>query len=88
MPSPRPLQKDLKPRSSKPGFTSGESVDVSLPSCDIFDDLMEFGFAVFFPSHEGDGAGDAHGSAEETQALIGTAAHTSCAYPSSVLQPL
>ena len=39
-------------RSSKPGFIAGETVDVSLPSCDIFDDLLDFGFAVYFPGHE------------------------------------
>ena len=45
----------LIPRVSKPGFTPGEPVDASLPSCDIFDDLMEFGFAVFFPHHDESG---------------------------------
>jgi hypothetical protein len=67
-------QAGLKPRASKPGFTAGATVDVSLPSCDIFDDLMEFGFAVFFPGHEGEGAQPGteggHGL-EDGQGLIG-----------------
>jgi hypothetical protein len=36
---------------SKSGCVHGASAEpVSLPSCDIFDDLMEYGFAVFFPT--------------------------------------
>ena len=69
-------QAGLKPRASKPGFTAGATVDVSLPSCDIFDDLLEFGFAVFFPGHEGEGAQPGteggHGL-EDGQGLIGEA---------------